>query len=225
MDFYSKMYIKNWLHTYRFESLLVALLMVIFNKIFFFDTVFYTKYVWPANMVLLGVVSMGIFKERNDKVKIIKNILFFAIIFVPFAAKTIFSNQKIAFLALLSYIGFYGIVFWEVMRQIIKRDEITESVIFGSLSGFLLLIIIATFSFLMIDFIDANSFNNIYGNSIPEKYMQIKYFNTITLTTIGYGDITPKSDNCRLLAAFWGVVSQFYMVAVVGIIISKFTSK
>jgi voltage-gated potassium channel len=87
------------------------------------------------------------------------------------------------------------------------------------------MIFLAAFSFLLIDFIDINSFRGMDGASVPQKYQQIIYFSTITLTTIGYGDITPATDSARLLAGFWGVMSQFYMVAVVGIIIAKFTSK
>jgi len=51
------------------------------------------------------------------------------------------------------------------------------------------------------------------------------YFSFITLTSIGFGDMYPITDMTRLVTAFFGMVGQFYMVAVVGIIISKFTSK
>lgn len=216
---------KKWILLFRFEFLLFSLLMFIFNKIFFFSVIFYTTYVWSVNMLLLGLVSMGIFHEREGVLKWLKNVLFTIVAIVPLFYSFVFSNPYLRFIALATYLCFYFIIFTEVMRQIIKHTEVTESIIMGSLSGFLLIIIIATFSFLLIDFIDSNSFNNISGNSIPERYHQFTYFSTITLTTIGYGDIAPVTDNARLLAAFWGVIGQFYMVAVVGIIISKFTSK
>lgn len=69
-----------------------------------------------------------------------------------------------------------------------------------------------------------NSFKGIEGGAVPDAYNQISYFSLITLTTIGYGDITPANDSARLLAAFWGLIGQFYMVAVVGIIISRYTA-
>lgn len=216
---------KNYLHFKRFELILIALVIVIFNKIFFYSDDIYTKYVWPLNMILLGVVSWGVFRERNNTVKWMKNILFLMVVFIPFFSSYIFQQAALTSIALLSYMGFYLLIFIELMRQLIQKDEITESVIFGSLSGFLLLIIVSSFSFLLIDFVDQQSFNNLNGSHIPEKYHQLMYFSSITLSTIGYGDITPATDQARLLAAFWGIIGQFYMVAVVGIIISKFTSK
>ncbi|MFN8345272.1 MAG: potassium channel family protein [Spirosomataceae bacterium] len=216
---------KQHLLKYRFEFLLIILTLAIFDKIVIFSDFVYSSYVWPANMLLLGVGSFGLFHDRNLAVKWAKNIFFISVIAVPLAADIIFVNSALTQIALWSYLFFYTIIFTEVIRQIIHKHEVTESIIMGSLSGFLLIIVVATFSFLLIDFHLSDAFQNLQGVTIPQKYHQVVYFSSITLTTIGYGDITPKADNARLLAAFWGVVGQFYMVAVVGIIISKFTSK
>ncbi len=216
---------KQFLYQYRFEFLLFALTMVIFNRIFVFDTTFYSQFIWPANMLLLGIVSMGIFHEKQKWIIGIKNILFLGVVMVPFMASEIFFSPVFAPAALITYLLFNTLIFVEVMRQLIKPKEITASVMFGSLCGFLLLILISTFSYLLLNQVDTQSFHNVTEGFVPELYQQMTYFSTVTLTTIGYGDITPLSDNARLLAGFWGVISQFYMVAVVGIIISKFTSK
>lgn len=215
----------NWLHSNRFEVLLIALMMVIFNKIFFFSQGLYSQVVWPMNMVLLGLVSRGIFYESKVWFKTIKNMLFLVVVLVPFFSSTVFSTPVLTVPSLLAYLIFYSIIFIETMRLMVRPGEVTTSVIFGTVCGFLLLIVLATFSFLWMDYHHPNSLIHVQGQTIPEKYHQVTYFSSITLTTIGYGDITPANDNSRLLAAFWGVVGQFYMVAVVGIIISKFTSR
>lgn len=216
---------KKWLHTHRFELLLFALVMVLFNKVFFFSRSLYADLIWPVNMLLLGSVSMVAFHENDRRIRFLKTLLFLGVIAVPIFASSVFRYYPTAVLSLVVYILFYGIIFVGLMKHMVQRSEVTESLIFGSLSGFLLLIMISAFSYLLIDILDTNSFQNLRGNTVPEKYHQIIYFSSITLSTIGYGDITPASDNARLLAAFWGVSGQFYMVSVVGIIISKYSSK
>lgn len=216
---------ERWIHTYRFELLLFALVMVIFNKILITNNSFYSSMVWPANMVLLGLVSLGVFHKRKKWEKLIRNLLFLMVISIPIAPKVFFSSDKWTIVSLLAYLFFYSFLFYSVMVQITQKKEVSESVIYGSLSGFLLLLVLATFSFLLLDLSIMDSFLHISGYSIPSKYHQFSYYSLITLTTIGYGDITPVSEQARLLAGFWGVVSQFYMVAIVGIIISKYTSK
>jgi hypothetical protein len=107
---------RKYLHAYRFELLLFALLMVIFNKIFILNSDFYNVYVWPGNMFLLGMVSMAIFHENTLKIKVIKNILFLCILLIPFIAKIVFTNSILTLVGLITYLGFYSIIFFEVMR-------------------------------------------------------------------------------------------------------------
>lgn len=50
---------------YRYEFLLFALLILIFDKIFFPSSEVYIKYIWPLNMVIISIASFGIFHERS----------------------------------------------------------------------------------------------------------------------------------------------------------------
>ena len=216
---------KIFLHKYRFELLLIALTMVLFNKIFVFDNLFFSKYIWPANMIFLGLVSLGVFHERKTWEKLLRDVMFSAILAIPIFPSFFFSSVVLVEFSFVVYILFYGFLFTTLMVQIVRKPEVNESVIMGSISGFLILIIVATFSFLLLAHIQPQSFEKISDFNIPAQYQQFSYFSLITLSTIGYGDITPISEQARLLAGFWGVVSQFYLIAIVGIIISKYTSK
>jgi hypothetical protein len=81
------------------------------------------------------------------------------------------------------------------------------------------------FTFLIIENYYPNSFHGISVGDLGKTYTELSYFSFITLTSIGFGDIYPITNMSRLTTAFFGMTGQFYMVAVVGIIISKFTSK
>jgi len=69
-----------------------------------------------------------------------------------------------------------------------------------------------------------NSFHGL-SEIVTLKYNELVYFSFITITSIGFGDMYPITEMSRLVTAFFGMVGQFYMVALVGIIISKFSSK
>jgi hypothetical protein len=84
---------------------------------------------------------------------------------------------------------------------------------------------IALFAYLLIESNFPNSFHGITSGRIDLNYNELSYFSFITLTSIGFGDIYPITDMSRLVVAFFGMAGQFYMVAVVGIIIAKFTTK
>ena len=111
------------------------------------------------------------------------------------------------------------------MYQITITKEVRINIIIGSFCGYLLLSMIALFTYLLIEYNFENSFHGISHGQPPLIYNELSYFSFITLTSIGFGDIYPITDMSRLVTAFFGMIGQFYMVAVVGIIISKFTTK
>jgi hypothetical protein len=120
---------------------------------------------------------------------------------------------------------YYSIIFSEVLRQIFQRSEATVSVILGSVSGFLLMIVIAQFAFLQLEYATPGSFNGLEQGSIPSLYNQLSYFSMVTMATVGYGDIAPKTETARLITMFFTIAAQFYMVALVGIIVSRFSAR
>lgn len=181
--------------------------------------------VWPINMLLLGLGAIAVNRDKGTFRRGVFLVLFVGIMIVPFVNSYVFGTRTIGLLGLSVYILFYLQLFIEVLRQVTRTDEVTVRVILGAVCGYLILIVIAVFAFLLLDYWIPNSFNNLAGGSVPDKYIQVSYFSMITLSTIGYGDITPANDSARLLAAFFGITGQFYMVALVGILISKFTSR
>lgn len=176
-------------------------------------------------MILIAAACFGIFKERSKGVNTLKNIFSFISILMPIGF--LFLSRKLWFIELLTifFILYYAFIFIEVMRQITKAREIRINVIIGSFCGYMILSLVALFSYLFIELNFHGSFHGITQNNISQVYNELLYFSFITLTSIGFGDIYPITDMSRLVVAFFGMAGQFYMVAVVGIIISRFASK
>jgi voltage-gated potassium channel len=214
------------LSTYRYEFLLVALLLLIFDKIFFPDNSIYLKYVWPLNMLIISIASFGIFMGHGTWVKMMRNVLSTISVMMPFGFMFLAATTT-WFISVLTifYIFYYIFIFGIVMYQITKSKEVEVNVIIGSFCGYMLLSMISLFSYLTIELHFPKSFHGITYDNISIIYNEMSYFSFVTLTSIGFGDIYPITDMSRLTTAFFGMIGQFYMVAVVGIVISKFSSR
>jgi hypothetical protein len=212
------------LNTYRYEFLLAALLLLVFDKIFFPDDEFYLRYVWLVNMVIIAIASYGIFVEKSRWINNLRNLLSLIGILMPFAFFLWSSERWFREFLTLFYIVYYTFIFWEVMRQITSAKEVRLNVVIGSFCGYLLLSLVALFAYIFIELNYPQSFSNISYGNVPAIYQQLMYFSFVTLTSIGFGDIAPLTDMARLTVAFFGMMGQFYMVAVIGIIVSKFSS-
>jgi len=108
----------------------------------------------------------------------------------------------------------------ELIRQIFKSKVITLNVVLGAFTGYIMIGIIGYFIFRIIFILDHESF------AIPiESSKDLIYFSFITLTTIGYGDISPITDSARNFAILLGLIGQFYNTVIIAIIIGKFLQK
>ncbi len=219
------MIIRQFLHKQKYEILLIALLQHLFVGIFLRNLPFYITVVWPINMLVLGVASVGVFIEKGTLKNRIKNVLVVLVIVIPLEIPFIgMSTTYFLFLNVI-YVLFFGFIFLEVIKFLIKPSYINVDIISACACGYLLLIEISTFLFQSFFYIDSNCFKGLDISSPAAIYIDLVYFSTIILTSIGLGDILPNIYYTKLVTAFFGIVGQFYSVVLVGIIISKFTSK
>lgn len=217
--------ILNYIHKRKYEVLLFALIQHLFIGIFLKDLLFYTKVIWPINMLILGIASVGVFIEKGRWKNIIQKILFLLVLALP-VGLTFWGNNPYYFIFLnVSYVVFFLFIFWEVLKYLIKPSYINTDIISASACGYFLLIEICTFLLQFFVYQNSQSFNGIDFSNPASTYIDLVYFSSITLTSIGFGDIIPNTYNTKLITSFFGIAGQFYSVVLVGILISKFASK
>jgi len=202
----------------------VALVQHLFIGVFLTDLDLYTRVIWPINMVVLGIACIGVFAQYGRAWNMLRAVFFLLVLGLPLALS--FADVGIRFMVVLSliYAVFFALIFAEILRFLIKPSYIDVDIISASACGFLLLIETATFLFQALYYRQPDAFNNVASSSPAATYVDLVYFSTILQTTIGFGDITPKSVPTKLIASFFGIIGQFYSVVLVGILISKFTS-
>lgn len=115
---------------------------------------------------------------------------------------------------------FFGFVFIRLMQYVFRPKAVGLNDIFALCAGYLILGIIAAPFFFMLDM------NLDHAFSIPKgaDFYDLLYFSYITLTGVGYGDITPVHPVAKSIALILGIVGQLYLAILVGIIIGKYLS-
>ncbi|MBC9797337.1 potassium channel family protein [Sinomicrobium weinanense] len=208
----------------KYEFLLAALLLHLYIGVFFSNIEFYAHVVWPINMLLLGIFSLGVFSCKNRIRLLLRNILFVLVVAVPVASS--FMKPDALFMQVVSvvHIAFYTMIFIEILRYLVKPGHVNLDIVSASACGYLLLIEIGIFTMQLIYYSIPDSFTGIDPRNFITIYLDLVYFCNITLTTIGYGDITPANHFSKLATAMLGLAGQFYTVVLIGIMISKYTS-
>lgn len=208
----------------KYEFLLSAILLHLFIGIGCSDLAFYADILWPINMFLLGISSFAIFHEKNKTKQLFKNILSILVVFLPIYLIFVTPSAGILDIISLVHIAFFTVIFVEILQFLLKPSYINVDVVTASACGYLLLIEIGIFCmFFLYNFIP-NSFKGIDETNFTTVYLDIVYFCSVCITSIGFGDITPSNHYAKLATSMMGIAGQFYSVVLVGIMISKYVS-
>jgi hypothetical protein len=117
--------------------------------------------------------------------------------------------------------GFILLVTVAVAIPLMSSRRITLDTIYGACCVYLLLALVWTNLYLVIDQIYPGSFTVSVGTVEPATLeSQMLYFSLITMTTVGYGDITPLSRQAGMMAAMQGVTAQLYVAVVIARLVS-----
>ncbi len=68
---------------YKYEGLLLAWIIDLYIGVFINDMGLYQRYIWPANMLMLGLASVGVFDDKERLKQRIKNFLFGLVMILP----------------------------------------------------------------------------------------------------------------------------------------------
>ncbi len=130
-------------------------------------------------------------------------------------------THLISFFNPLFTLLFFGLVFVRLMQFIFQAKPVSNNDIFALCAGYLTLGIISTPFFYVLDMQLPNAF------TLPQgaDFYDLLYFSYITLTGVGYGDITPVHQIAKSIALLLGIIGQLYLAILVGIIIGKYLSQ
>lgn len=134
------------------------------------------------------------------------------------------ASHRIHGFNLIVLCGLLALLIGVLVYHLWHNDYTGRNALFCAGSSYLLIGFLWSCIFCTISFFDAGSFQG--GNSVnPDgnsafDYHRLLYFSMITLTTVGYGDITPMSPIARSLCWMEAGIGQFYF----GFILARLVS-
>lgn len=124
----------------------------------------------------------------------------------------------------LAMFGFLIVAITHTLRQVVFGTELDTNRLVGAICVFLLLGMIWAFAYSLLELAVPNSFNGLGTLNSSEFDSGWLYFSFVTLTTLGYGDITPATGIARTLAYMQAVAGQFYVAVLVAGLVSAYIS-
>ena len=107
-------------------------------------------------------------------------------------------------------------------KQVLFTGEIDNNKILGAICLYLLMGLIWAVFYTIIQLTFLDGFNNISNdNAWYSLFPDFIYFSFVTLTTLGFGDISPNLPLARFLVYLEAIVGQFYLAILVASLVGS----
>ena len=127
---------------------------------------------------------------------------------------------------LVSGLILVAFVVGQLLRFILRAPSVTTNVLCASISAYLMLGLMWTMAYWLVDQLTpggAFSYNTNAGTHSISGFTGF-YFSFVTLSTVGYGDITPVSRIARWLAAMEAMTGLLYVAVLIARLVSLYST-
>ena len=203
-----------------FLGLLICI--VSFLLIFpFYQDIAYSRIIFNLFFTAILIFSILPFLKKEESLKI-ACILALPILLVSWG-KTFSPYLWLFFPGIedLFLIIFFGYILFILLLGIVRATKITTNLIFGSICIYLLIGLQWAFIYSLLENIYPGSFQSDFNDfstagGLPEQLsIRFFYFSYTTLSTLGYGDITPVTPPAQMISAMEALAGQFYLAVLV----------
>jgi hypothetical protein len=179
-------------------------------------------WMFGAAIPLAGIYSVGDSRRH----------MFVAIaLVIPAVAATIVregvDSPLVWWISLLFPFAFYAYATWVIGAKVFRSPEVTADTLAGAACVYMLLGVLWWILYKAVLWTDPAAFAGAgwADASTTTRHQDLMYLSYVTLTTLGYGDVTPVSAQARSLAIVEAVTGVLYMAIVIARLVGLYMAR
>jgi voltage-gated potassium channel len=204
--------------------LLVCLILIIFfypalstHRVLIRDIIF-------TAIILTGAYSLD-FAKKTRTILIVSGAITIGLSWLNY----LFVSDLVKIVSFLSFFCFNLFITVFMIRHIASSQKVTPTIILNSINGYLLIGVLGAVLLSMAQLVQLIIFGSDSGaisfsGGTAAGLHDYLYFSFVTLTTLGYGDVTPVSAFAKSLTIIIAVSGQLYLTILVAILVGKYLS-
>jgi len=125
---------------------------------------------------------------------------------------------------LVPAVVFFAVAIVHLLRFILRAPVVNAEVLCAGISGYLMLGLLFMPAYLLVARVSPGAFSLGAGAGRPMQSFAAFYFSFITLSSVGYGDVTPVSKVARTLAVMEAIAGLFYVAVLISRLVAMHSS-
>jgi len=114
---------------------------------------------------------------------------------------------------------FFGSIIIGSIKSLMKSEKISINLVSAAITVYIMIGFLGAMICRAMQIVNPNSF---FLADMKADMATFLYFSFITITTVGYGDLLPKTVPAQFLAMYLAIIGQLYLAVVMSIIIGKY---
>jgi voltage-gated potassium channel len=216
--------IQNKLTRNNIILLICLLVTILFFPVLSFHRVLMKNILFTA-IVFFGTFSLD-FVKRAQKILIASGTVTIFLVWLDHFFPTHVLDLVFSF----SFFCFNLFIVVFMVRHIAESKKVNVTIIISSINGYLLIGILGSVLLAMTELLqkslyhlDTGAIN--FAGGPAQGFHDFLYFSFVTLTTLGYGDVTPVSAFAKSATIIIAVTGQLYLTILIAMLVGKFLSR
>jgi len=207
----------KYIESRRIHMLLISILMLVFGPAFMGTNSEWVNFYVKFSFILI-VISCFMIIRKQGIARYISILTFLLIIIDTFLETEILNYiSQIG----LSFLIFYA--FTMVLKEAMSLKGNTDNMILISITGYLIIGLIGGLITAGLSHYYPDAYYHSTGLEL--SLFSFIYYSFVTMTTLGYGDIIPITDNSQSLAVILVIAGQLFLSIIIGMNIANFMQK
>ena len=206
---------------FRFLVLLILLLSLLVLAPFLDE---FIKARILVDIFLTAIFAFTIYTIKLNKYQVIIGSFLALPLIVATWSQYYIETQTLSLITRIFGVLFFAYAAINILHIIVKSEEVTRETIFAAIVAYLLIALMWAFLYMILELVSPGSFSFPESGS-REETMRFEYLSFVTITTLGYGDITPLTDKSSALVMAEAVVGQIYLVVLVAWLVGMHVSR
>ena len=205
----------------RFLILLILILLLLVLTPFL-DVFIETRILMDVFLTVIFIFIIYTIRLKRSQA-IVASALALPLIFVTWSEYFV-EIRTVSLLTRIFGALFFAYATINILRIIAKSEEVDRETIFAAIVAYLLMALMWAFLYMTLERVSPGSF------SFPDKgswgeMMRYEYLSFVTITTLGYGDIIPVTDQACSLVLIEAFIGQIYLVVLVAWLVGMHVSR
>ena len=205
----------------RFLFLLILFFMLLFIGSFLHD---YIRLRYLFDLVVSAIFLSAMYAIVEKVRHLIITICLALPMLVSVWLKYFMANRSLLVVGGICAILFYAYAIINILKYMLKKKDISKETIYGALVIYMLMAFMWARAYSLLEMLEPGSFSMPEGHLISDRVVFL-YYSFVTITTLGYGDISPLTDKAGGLSIIEAISGQIYLVVLVAWLVGMHVSK